>query len=361
MISISYIQNGYEESFYHDPFSVYQRYSDTCFDNIQESYREFHVNTASIYLESDIMGSISEKQELYLEEETSNVFSKIGKSIMDIARKFGELCDKLIEKIKSISFSMKSNEKKLDQLLKQHPELSREKVKVLISEGELELSDMKSLAELDKEFYKLMDLAKSKNVDPNTFRGKCKAFEEKIKSGDSKLLTAAKVATAVTTLALFLPKLKQTIGNANKDCKELKEKNRKRQAKLYEELERASKEGKTDVKVENMGKFQTLLAMNRLLSNKEAQLLKKNQGIIDKAKTNIASVLDKFFDKDNAKKVFGNVNDNFRSNMKSGMDKDKKEEKKEIKKAVKTKLEQTKAVDKYKEKKEKDKKEGGNE
>ena len=347
MISISYIKNGYEESLYCDPFSVYQRYSDTCFENIQESYKEFQTNTASIFLESEIMGNISEEQQLYLEKEKSNVFAKIGKTIMDLAKKFGELCDKLIQKIKDFSFSMKSNEKKMDQLLKEHPELSREKVKLLVAEGELELSDMKSLAELDKEFYKLMDLAKSKDVDPNSFRGKCKAFEEKLKSGDSKLLTAAKVATAVTTLALFLPKIKKTIAEANSTCKKLKAESNDRNSKLYEELQKASKAGKTDVKVEEMGKFQTLLAMNRLLTNKEAQLLKKNQGLIDKAKTNIAVILDKFFDKDGAKKIFGNINDNYQTNMKSSVKKRKKAEgeqdAKDIAKAVATQQAKDKA------------------
>ena len=192
MISVNYINNGCEGSIYNDECSLFEQYLSSCMDDIYEAYSELKSKTDFIMLESSIMGAIDEDKQLFLESENKNYIEIIGKKIIELGKKFMEMIDSLIEKVKNIGFKFKSNEKKMQLLIKKHPELAKEKIQVICDEGALDFSDIDSLAKLDKEFETILRMSKEKNVDPNTLRGRWEKAKKKFVNPDDDTATKIK-------------------------------------------------------------------------------------------------------------------------------------------------------------------------
>lgn len=324
MIDIQYINNGFMESKFSNPVYLFEKEMEQIGNELMNIQEEYMDAISPFTLESEITGIMTEANKEKINEEKSNVLAKLGKLIKTIVKKILELADKLIDKIKNLSFSLKSNEKKMDQLIKQHPELSKEKIQILCEKGGLDFSDLKSFSSMDKAFNELKNAAKNDSIDEKSFRGKYEKFASDVRNERTGLQTAAKVAGAATVvigLYTAVKKAKEGMAKADMEVRKMKKEAQAEESEIYREL---SKEGK----FKSMGKYQLLLNAYRLKNSKKAQVLGENVSLITKLANKIAEVADKATSTNASKAVFGDVSGNFKKNKRYEMKKNNKEQKK---------------------------------
>ena len=315
IISSSFVQHGYD-TIVTEPCAQFERTLAEQTIELESARREFNKTIESIRLHSFIKES-EDIDSLYIEAE-GGFFAKVGNVVITLAKKFSEMCDKVIQKIKDIAFQMKGNEAKMKMLEKEHPEYSKEAIRNIVKDGGITFADMKSFSELDNEFYKIMKMAKDKDVDPNSFKGKCKEFEKKLKNNDTKLQTVAIVAGAAGTIF----GLYKTISTIGKDVKEAKKKEGEMTGELYNQLKatigKAKNEGNKSAQnldVENMGKLELTIRMHNMLLNKKNAAIGHNVGLIAKFEMALARAIDKISSTKAAKVIAGDQNGNYRSDI----------------------------------------------
>lgn len=314
MISTAYINNGCEDSLYTDECSVFERYLATSLEDIYTEYWEMKSNVCRIMLESEIMGDITEGDRAFLESENDSFVSKVGRKIVELTNKFIELIDKLIQKVKDFSFGIKSNEKKMDTLIKEHPELTKEKIQILCDAGGLEFSDMRSLAELDKTFNQILEMSKKKDVDPKSLRGKWDAAVKKLNSDNSSakaIATAAKTITATIAVGVAIHEFKSKIVGAKKRLDEDRKSMVSMKAKLHE---RVTSETGSKVTTDS-GVATTLLAMYRELLGHHEKAVQRDASILNKMSNAIAAFIDGVADSNLGKSVLGDKKGSFHKDM----------------------------------------------
>lgn len=346
MISVNYVNNGCNGSHYNDDCSSYLNYLEHCLDDIYTEYADIAVKNDILLLESSIMEE--EIDNLVLEDANKNFIEKIGAKIIEMGKKLTELINKIIDKLKSISFQFKSNEKKMNLLMKEHPELAKEKIQILCSEGQMDFSDFKSLAELDKEFEKVLRMAKEKDVDPNTIRGKWnKAMKKWFNPDDDKSTKVKKgIATAAAGIALVVAvkELPVQIAKFKNQLTELKNKNNQLDADALEAINKSfskkvevlDQNGKKTYKeipgnVENeMGYATLLLNINRERQGKHAQVINEHQSFITRMQNSIAKAVDKVLDSKPVKSLTGDLKANKITDLRNAQNKADTEFSKEL-------------------------------
>ena len=299
MISIAFVEGSLSREI-DDIFHPFESFLESCLDDINTSCANF-ASASEIYaLESGILGSASDKTFMAYESEKKSFFAKIGEMVISIYNKFAELIDKVVSSIKSLSFSKKSDLQKLDILIKKNPSLQKEAV-AAFSSGALDLSDVKSLKELDSAFDEVLRMAKKKDVDPKSLRAKWDKAKEKFEK-DEKTWTVVKVAAATTTIitaAIALKTFHSKCLKASNDAQKDKSEMNKRKAEVYQTL---TDEGAID---ENTGKFQTMLAIWRELNGKHSAARKQNMSNLGKLANSISEFVDKH-SSDESKNAFHN-------------------------------------------------------
>lgn len=325
MICMDYINTGITNSPYTDPVLIFEREMDSLTNKLTSMYNEYRIKTAPYFLESEMIGIMTESDKKKIENENKNFFGKVGKLVQSMAKKIADLIDKLIGKIKDLTFSLKNNEKKLDRLIKEHPEIAEEKIKKLAEEGGLNFSDFRSFGDMDKAFVNLYKAAKDSKVDPESFKGKCQAFANKINTDKSKLQTAAKVITVSAGAALAVSQCRKMFHDANKAAKDAKETAKKEEVEIYRELRRMSKQN--EITLDKMGKMQLLLNIFRLKNGKKAQIIGENVSIANRFMNVLTKSLDSVFDSKVSKSILGDVNDNYKKNVIYNIEKNERKEK----------------------------------
>lgn len=197
MISLAFINGEEEPIIANDPYIQFQSllYESSCeIDNMIKSLID---KSNSIYMESEIMGSIDNEKLVVMEAEKSNVFEKLGNAVIKIFEKLSELIQSVLNKIKAFFTKDKNELDKIDELLKKHPQL-KDEIIVAWKQGDLKVADAKSLKEMDDAFNELIKMANDNSVDPNTFQGKVNEFKKKFEHIDES--TTVKVANSVNTV-----------------------------------------------------------------------------------------------------------------------------------------------------------------
>lgn len=282
MISISYVNNDDESILINDPFIKLESEiveSERVVNDIVSSY----VMESKNYLfESSVLGIEDKDKELYLEAEKENAFAKIGKAIIDLFNKFKEMAGNIVKKISEISFKSKSDLNKLDKLIKAHPEF-KDDVICAFKNGELNISDAKSIREMEAAYDELIKLSKKKDVDPKTLRGKFEAMKKKFDNIDKG--TAIKVAGAATTVitagtAIFV--FKNHILDAKKRTSEYIEASKKSAedtAKAIEELRRVYGD---EYVGDGLTKSQIIHNANAWRMRKFDKLIRQENGLVNR-------------------------------------------------------------------------------
>lgn len=297
-ISNNYVNRGYDVLF-NDDATIFENYCDSCMDKVYQAAAEFKASVDTSIFESLSFYKSNLLDDVVFEDADGakkNFFEKLGAQLVAMCKKFIELINKAINKVKDFVFSTKDNEKKLNALVKSHPELAKEKIQVLCSEGALDFSEMKSLSQLDKEFKEIMKMSEKADVDPNTLKGKWEKAKEKwLNSEDGKLVKAGKVAggvAAVITLALLIRKLTES----KKTLSDIKNEEMCNDADMMRYLEQSSK-----FKNSNPGIATTRLAIYRSRKGLWAQAIGMYESRCQKIADAIARAVDKFFDKNGDK------------------------------------------------------------
>lgn len=311
MISSAFINNGCEDSLYNDECNTFLNYLNECDKDITESFLDMKSKTDFITLESEIMGNISYDNMIVLESENKNFIEKIGSKIIEITKKFAEFVSSIVDKIKDIAFKFKSNEKKMDILLKEHPELAKEKIQILCDEGGLEFKDISSLSDLDKEFDKIVKLAKEGKEDPNSLKARWrKASKKWINPDDDRVTKVKKIAAAGTaTLSLItaIAFIKKEFAKNKRDLTNANQANKEHEATI---LHMMNHDPNSKVN-QNSGYFTLLLAMHRERNGCYAKATQHNMSLINRMTNSIARVADKAAGSKAGKAVFGDLKDNY--------------------------------------------------
>ena len=312
MIDVNYINDGFVTSSYTDPVLVFEREMQSIAVTLANIKTEYDNAVAPFLLESEITGILTEKNEENINKEKTNVFAKLGKVVKNIVKKVIELADKLIGKVKDLSFSLKSNEKKMELLIKEHPELSKEKIRILSEKGGLDFSDFKSFTVMDKAFDELLEAANNPKVDSKGFRAKYDKFVADLKNDKSGIQTAAKAAVAVTAVigvSKAISDARKGIAQTDEAARKMKNRANRDEARIYKEMKKNK-----DIDYEGMGKIQLCLNAFRLKHGKQAQVLGNNVSIITKFVNSVANAADKILGSKLANKVLGDVHGNFKKN-----------------------------------------------
>lgn len=313
MISAAYINNGCVDSFFEKAFEQYENDVNSLMSEARKSYVDLRSNTDLIMLESEIMGELDNSQTAILEAEGQSFVKKLGQTLISLFESFVKFVDSIIQKVKDFNFSLKSNEKKMNALVKNHPELAKEKIQLLADEGGLDFSDFKSLADLDKEFFQIVEMSKKADVDPNSLKGKWEAAKKKLNMQDSTVKTVAGVASAATAtigLALAIKKFKGDVAKSQKDAITSKETIRRAKAAAYEAINQDNHES------ENWGKANVLLGIYRELQGKHQKAIQNDASVLNKMSNVIASAIDKALDSAAGKAVLGNTKETIHADLK---------------------------------------------
>ena len=319
MISASYINNGCVDSFFEKAFEHYDKEVFSLMNDANNSYIELRINTDLIMLESEIMGELENSQTAILEAEGQNFVKKIGQTIISLFESFVKFVDSIVQKLKDFNFRLKSNEKKMNSLVKNHPELTKEKIQILADEGGLDFSDFKSLAELDKEFFKIVEMSKKTDVKPDSLKGKWEAAKKKLNMQDSTVKTITTVATAATatiSLALAIKKFKGDVAKSQSIAIDSKDSIRRAKAAAYDAISQDNPDS------ENWGKANVLLGIYRELQGKHQKAIQHDASILNKMSNAIASAIDKALDSTAGKSILGDTKHSIHADLKYTHDND---------------------------------------
>ena len=312
MISAAYINNGCVDSFFEKAFEQYDKEVFSLMNEANKSYVELRINTDLITLESEIMGELENSQTAILEAEGQNFIKKIGQTLISLFESFVKFVDSIVEKLKDFKFRLKSNEKKMNYLVKNHPELTKEKIQILADEGGLDFSDFKSLAELDKEFFQIVEMSKKADVSPDSLKGKWEAAKKKLNMQDSTVKTVATVAsaaTAVISLVVAIKKFKGDVAKSHRDAIASKTAIRRAKAAAYDAIKKDNPDSG------NWGKANVLLGIYRELQGKHQKAIQNDASILNKMSNAIASAIDKALDSSAAKSILGNTKDSIHADL----------------------------------------------
>lgn len=290
MISANYIFNGATNEMLSDDFVACEKFLDTSLNEFDIEYMNYQTRVNTLTLECSIMNTVMDDEtKLLIEDANSNIVSKLGEKLIEMGKKFIEYIEKKINEIKDKFFKYKNNEKKLAELIKKHPEMGKEKIKLMCDEGALDFSDMKSLAEMDREFMKIVKLAKEGEEDPDTLKAKWNRVKKKWISDDDKVTQITKVAgaaTAVISLVVLVKTFGPKIAESKKKLQEEKLNQQRTNAEIMQALESSGFK-------KNQGYFSTMLAMNRERQGKHMQAIGEHLNAINKLENMFASAADK--------------------------------------------------------------------
>lgn len=310
MISIDFVngtQRRYMESAEDSVFSSFKNEIDDLYESTVSMIESYALTYEKYMIESEIMGELSEQDPNIITEGASDILTKIGETVISICKKFVDFIEGILDKLKSFSFSKKSDIAKMEVLVKKHPEL-KEKIIASFSKGELELSDIKTLKELDKAFEDIVNLSKKSDVKPGSLKDKWNKAMDKIDSIDkSKAVKVAAATTTVITAGVAITTLSTKILEAKKkniDCRSAMSEYKE---KLYSTIKDIQNDPNIPVD-DKTGKAQTLLAAYRTLAQKHSAAANQDLRIIDRLENAIAKFADSLTDKfdANAHKQFQN-------------------------------------------------------
>ena len=292
MINIDYV-NGSISLETEAMFKPFNTFMESCKNDIDTMFIEFSILEEKVTLESYIMGSVPEKMSVVYESEKKNIFAKIGEMIIAIYNKFVEFVDDIVDKIKTHSFQKKSDLQKLDILLKNHPDLKNEAI-IAFNEGALDLSDVKSLKDLDATFDEILKMARQKNVDPASLRGKWEKAKKKFENIDKHpVVKAVSTASTVLSAALVLKTFSAKCAQATNDAQTAKTELRKKRDAAIENLKKA---GVID---ENTGAIRATIEIWKELNTIHGAARRNEYSVIAQISNAISSFIRKHDNADN--------------------------------------------------------------
>ena len=195
MISIAYVNGVQEPLLLSDPEIKLESVIEGLIKESDDAYNTY-INKYNKYItEAEIIGEISEAKQEELIIESSNVFEKIGESLIRMAEKIKEVISNMLDRIRG--FYKKTDLEKINEAAKKNPAIADDLVKAF-QRGDLTVYDAKSIKDIENAYMELIKYAKDKNVSPDSLEGRIKLFKKKCEEADKSGLTT--VAKAVGTI-----------------------------------------------------------------------------------------------------------------------------------------------------------------
>lgn len=119
---------------------------------------EYHFNTNRLYLEKEIMGSLYEQDEIYLENVFNDAAGTLGAAIIKLAKMIIAKIESFIDTIKNSMFKFKSIKKRVE-LLERKTNFGSEEIKVICRHENLDLASYKTYDEMFEAFNKACQMA----------------------------------------------------------------------------------------------------------------------------------------------------------------------------------------------------------
>lgn len=318
MISLAFINGEEEPIIANDPYIQFQSllYESSCeIDNMIKSLID---KSNSIYMESEIMGSIDNEKLVVMEAEKSNVFEKLGNLIIKAFEKLNELIQNVLDKIKEYFSKGKTETDKIESLIKKHPQL-KDEIIVAWKQGDLKVADAKSLKEMDVAFDEIIKMAKDKDVDPNTLQGKINAFKKKFEHIDeSSTVKFARSVDTVINAATAVVGFAFIFSTCRKNILETKERNARYKEGLLDAYEGLRSYEMGLYLGGTLTKAQQLKNLELFSTGRFTEMVRNDQGRIDKCNKSIASFINKYWKKEANDFIYNmNTSSNLRSARKS--------------------------------------------
>lgn len=297
MISMNYV-NGNPSSIpigdaYFSFLNELRTIEESVFDDITAYNRRCEV----LLTESSIMENGS--YDAFVESEGPNIVEKIGKTIREMVMKTVEFIKSIVEAIRNIGFKNKSDMAKVETLVKQHPDL-RDKIICSFQKGELEVKDVKTFAELEKNYEEIIRLAQ-KNENPNSLKTKWNNAVEKFKNADkSAIVSTAKSVTAVISAAAAIVTIRKYATEVNKNAKDLQDIHMKGTKMAMDALG-------TDA-IKDMGNRELILTATRFFNDESSKCENKYKTFMVKIEDSVAKFIDRI-DPESGKKAGGLIHD----------------------------------------------------
>lgn len=314
-ISNNYVKHGYDV-LYNDDFLKFKTYYENNIKETQLAFAEYNAALGRTMYESlsfynyGLMDNIVYEKDGNKTATTAkkNLIEKLGDRIINLAKKAIEFIKNAIKKIKEFLFGVSKSEKDYEKLLKEHPELANEKIKLGAEAGALDLCDIKALSELEKEYDEIEKMSKRTNVDPKSLRGRWEKAKRKFFNEDGTLTKTSKViavATSGITLALLIKKFKSSCTEVNvkgiEQCQKLSE----AQAEARDALRNANFEV-NGVKFDDMTSVQQGYYIKQEMMGCRSKAIARAQSGLGKIAEIIRRHVGKFLDKNDTIKKANN-------------------------------------------------------
>lgn len=295
MISVAFINNGYEPLLASDPFLSFDKMvleMSTEIDDMIESYLSVYDKYMT---ESAIMGELDEEKSVYLEAERTNIFDKIGNAVIALFKKVQEIIKNIIDSLKNIGFKNKENTEKMQELLDNYKKNDPEKYKAVkndiiakFNSGEFDPTFAKNVKEMDEAYREIIKLAKQKDVKPDSLRAKIDAMKKKFDDIDKPVKTTATIITVAVGIATFKSKVLDARKSTTAYEKNLAEENEEF-LKALKELSEQEGGAYTD---QALSKAQLIKNVRNWKIGKTEKLVRREQGIINTLQQGILGWID---------------------------------------------------------------------
>ncbi len=318
MISVNYINSGFTSLYNNDDCYPFLKYLEESDNEILSMNVKYKMDVSRVLMERSIMGDDGSYTNFF-EAENKNFVEKIGAALIELGKKFNEMIDKMIDKIKDFAFKFKSNEKKMDMLVKQHPELGKEKIKVLCDKGGLDFSDINNMAKLNSAFEDILRASKKGDIDPASLKGKWETAKKKILGDDYEkkgVVGAVAAVGTVLTVAVAVKKFKPEIADWKAKLNDIQSKEKVLDAEAYAAIK------KDNANIENAGYASTILAINRERKQLHAKAIGQQQSVVDKIVNSIAKGIDSLVGSKAGKAILGDKSVALRTDLTNAADKD---------------------------------------
>lgn len=126
-------------------------------------------------------------------------FEKIGKAVLEIIERCRKTIIEIVTKFREKMWNNKSNLAKKEMILKKCPNLS-ERVKTSLDKNMIDLSELKSFEDFNKNYEKLLDELE-RAEDESKVRSKWEKLKLTLDKNSDRIIKASKVAVAVVTIA----------------------------------------------------------------------------------------------------------------------------------------------------------------
>ena len=178
-------------------------------DQIEENYNESINEIEEAYapillLEEEIEDKLFFNESIddcidAMEGVEDTFFEKIGRTILNIIERCKKTIIKIVTDVKEQLWSNISTAAKKEMILRKCPNLS-ERVKTSLDKNMIDLSDLKSFEDFNKNYEKLLDELE-RAQDPSKVRAKWEKIKDDFDKNSDRIIKAGKVVGAVVTIA----------------------------------------------------------------------------------------------------------------------------------------------------------------